>query len=149
MRTVFHERAAHAWHRRVLIRLAATRTGRFKVVLLRADLIVQVRLQYAVLDHYRFAGFVAFVVIVQRTTLARNIGLINDRYERFGNLLANHVGVDAGTHAVKVCLHAVTNRLMKQNAARTCCQNYGHLTHWRTYCLKLDHGASDGLVDCL
>ena len=42
MRPVFHERAAHARHWRILVGLAPAGAGRLQVVLLRTDLVVQV-----------------------------------------------------------------------------------------------------------
>ncbi len=147
VRPVFHERAAHARHRRILVGLAPARAGRLQLVLLRADLVVQVRLQDAVLDHDRAAGLVALVVVIQRAAFTRNGRLVDDRDKRFRNFLADHVGVDARALAVEVGLHTVADCLVQQDAACARCQDNWHLTRrWPTR-IKQDHGAVDGFLD--
>ena len=145
--TILHERAAHARHRRILVGLATAGPGWLEPVLFRADLVMQIRLQNAVFDHHSAAGLVAFIVIVQRAAFARNRRLINHGHEWFGDLLADHVGVDTRALAVKVGFHAVTNRLVQENAAGPGRQDHRHLAIGRTPCFKLDHCAIDRLFD--
>ena len=110
---------------------------------------MQVGLENAVLDHDRAPGLVAFIVIVQRTSFARNTRLVDNGDKGLGDLLADHVRIDADTFTIEVCLHAVADCLVQEDAASTCGQDYGHLARRRAPCIKQDHGAIDGFLDHL
>ncbi len=107
---------------------------------------MQVGLQDAVLDQHRAAGLVAFVVVIECAPLARDRRLVDNRDERLGNLLADHVGIDAGALAVEVGFHAVPDGLVQQDAACTGREDHRHLACRRPPRVEQDHRAVDGLL---
>ena len=111
------------------------------------DLIVQVRLQDAVLHERRATCFVALVIVVECAPLARDRRLVDDSDKWLGDLLADHVGVDARALAVEVRFHAVADRLVQQDTAGTGCENHGHFTGRRSARVEQDHRPVDGLLD--
>ena len=108
---------------------------------------MQVRLQYSILDHHGTACLVTLIIIVQRAAFARNRRLVNDGHERLGDFLAHHVRIDARALAIEVGLHAVTNRLVQQDATGTRCENDRHLTRRGAARIEQDHCAIHGFLD--
>ena len=110
------------------------------------EVVVQIGLEDTLLHQGRPARGVALVVHVERAELMRQVALIDHVDEGRRHRLADHVGVDAGADAVEVGLHAVTDRLMQQHAARARGQHDGHLAGRRPLGVEQHQGARHHLV---
>ena len=83
--------------------------------------------QNTVFNQYRAAGFVAFVIDIERTASVGNIALVNDSNAFGGHALADSAGENAGFFAVEIAFQTMSDRFVQQHARPTVAQNDGHL----------------------
>ena len=142
-----HVGRAHAGHGGVLVALPAAVAGGRDTVVLRRDLVVQVRGEDTVLHEHRLPGHRALVVDVDGAAGVLLGALVHDVDEGLRHQLADLVGVDRHVLAVEVGLHAVADGLVEEDARRARREDHRHLAGRGRGGLEEDHRVLDALAD--
>jgi hypothetical protein len=111
---------------------------------LRAQTVVHVALQDAVLDEHAASRLVALVVDVDGSTRLQQRRIIDDGTELACHRLTHLAGVVARSFAIEISLEPVPYRLVQKDAAVTGSQHHLELTCWRL--ASVEHG--DRLTRC-
>ncbi|EKY02586.1 hypothetical protein HMPREF9120_02850 [Neisseria sp. oral taxon 020 str. F0370] len=101
----------------------------------------------AVFDEGGAAGFVAFVVDVERTATVGDVALIDHGYVFGGHALADAAGEHAGLFAVEIAFEAVAYGFVQQYARPAVAQNDGHFASGRGTRCEVGEGLFDGGFD--
>jgi hypothetical protein len=121
-----HEGVGHARHRRMGEAFAAAVAGRLHSHQPRVEPVLQIALQYAVLDQHGAAGRGALVVDGQRPAAPQNRAFVDYRDAGRGDALADPAREGRGALAVEIAFQPVADRFVEQDAAPAGAEHHRH-----------------------
>ena len=123
---VFHKGVGHARHGGGGVAFAAAVAGGLHAHQSGVGFVLHIADQNAVFNEYGTAGFVAFVVDIERTATVGYIALVNDGNAFGGHPLSDFSGKRAGLLAVEIAFQAVPDGFVQQYARPAAAQNDFH-----------------------